>query len=61
MGNIVSRSLLARLVPQDELGKIYGLLAILDALLPFTGKSYLFLIIFCMEQKMTPDCQKKQR
>ena len=37
VGNIVSRSLLARLVPQDELGKIYGLLAILDALLPFTG------------------------
>eukprot|EP00090_Calanus_glacialis_P031798 TRINITY_DN52828_c0_g1_i1.p1 TRINITY_DN52828_c0_g1~~TRINITY_DN52828_c0_g1_i1.p1 ORF type:complete len:250 (-),score=38.74 TRINITY_DN52828_c0_g1_i1:37-732(-) len=35
VGNIVSRSLLARLVPQDELGKMYGLLAILDALLPF--------------------------
>ena len=37
VGNIVSRSLLSRLVPQDELGKIYGLLAILDALLPYAG------------------------
>ena len=37
VGNIVSWSLLARLVPQDELGKIYGLLAILDALLTFAG------------------------
>ena len=37
VGNIVSRSLIARLVPQDELGKIYGLLAILDASLPFAG------------------------
>eukprot|EP00092_Neocalanus_flemingeri_P020690 GFUD01022421.1.p1 GENE.GFUD01022421.1~~GFUD01022421.1.p1 ORF type:complete len:371 (+),score=25.84 GFUD01022421.1:115-1113(+) len=37
VGNIVSRSLLARLVRQDELGKIYGLLAILDASLPFAA------------------------
>jgi len=37
VGNIVSRSLLSRLVPQDELGKIYGLLAILDALLPYAA------------------------
>ena len=35
MGNIVNRSLLAHLVPQEELGKVYGLLAILDAILPF--------------------------
>ena len=35
MGNIVNRSLLAHLVPQQELGKVYGLLAILDAVLPF--------------------------
>ena len=35
MGNIVNRSLLAHLVPQEELGKVYGLLAILDAVLPF--------------------------
>ena len=35
MGNIVNRSLLAHLVPQQELGKVYGLLAILDAILPF--------------------------
>jgi len=35
VGNIVSRSMLAELVPQQELGKVYGLLAILDASLPF--------------------------
>jgi len=35
VGNIVSRSMLAQLVPQRELGKVYGLLAILDAALPF--------------------------
>ena len=35
MGNIVNRSLLAHLVAQEELGKVYGLLAILDAVLPF--------------------------
>ena len=29
--------MLARLVPQSELGKVYGLLAILDAALPFAG------------------------
>ena len=48
VGNIVSRSLLARLVPQDELGKIYGLLAILDALLGFhllTLKGFSYVII----------------
>ena len=32
-----SRSMLAQLVPQRELGKVYGLLAILDASLPFIG------------------------
>ena len=31
--------MLAQLVPQRELGKVYGLLAILDAMLPFLGKS----------------------
>ena len=31
--------MLAQLVPQRELGKVYGLLAILDAALPFLGKS----------------------
>ena len=30
--------MLAQLVPQRELGKVYGLLAILDASLPFLGK-----------------------
>ena len=35
MGNIVNRSLLAHLVAREELGKVYGLLAILDAVLPF--------------------------
>ena len=35
MGNIVNTSLLAHLVGQEELGKVYGLLAILDAVLPF--------------------------
>ena len=29
--------MLAELVPQQELGKVYGLLAILDASLPFLG------------------------
>ena len=46
VGNIVSRSLLARLVPQDELGKMYGLLAILDALLPFAG-TFAYITICC--------------
>ena len=32
------RSMLAQLVPKRELGKVYGLLAILDAALPFLGK-----------------------
>ena len=35
-----ARSMLARLVPQSELGKVYGLLAILDAALPFAGTSW---------------------
>ena len=41
VGNIVNRHLLARLVPQSELGKVYGLLAMLDAALPFIGESLL--------------------
>ena len=39
---LYSRSMLAQLVPQRELGKVYGLLAILDAMLPFLGK-FIFL------------------
>ena len=34
--------MLAELVPQQELGKVYGLLAILDASLPFLGNLILF-------------------
>ena len=41
VGNIVNRHLLARLVPQSELGKVYGLLAMLDAALPFIGENLL--------------------
>ena len=55
VGNIVSRSLIARLVPQDELGKIYGLLAILDASLPFADNFLTFFIclIFIISCKAT--------
>ena len=35
VGNIVNRSLVAGVVDQTELGAVYGLLAIMDAILPF--------------------------
>ena len=35
VGNIVNRSIVAAMVSQQELGAVYGLLAILDAVLPF--------------------------
>ena len=35
VGNIVNRSIVAAMVSQRELGAVYGLLAILDAVLPF--------------------------
>ena len=37
VGNIVNRSLVARVVSGEELGTVYGLLAMLDAVLPFVG------------------------
>ena len=42
--SLYSRSMLAQLVPQRELGKVYGLLAILDAALPFIGWPPLFML-----------------
>ena len=44
--SLYSRSMLAQLVPQRELGKVYGLLAILDAALPFIGWPPLFKLSF---------------
>ena len=41
VGNIVNRSMIAGIVSKQELGTVYGLLAILDAVLPFIGKSRL--------------------
>ena len=38
--------MLAELVPQQELGKVYGLLAILDASLPFLGNLMFASILF---------------
>ena len=37
VGNIVNRSMIAGIVSKQELGTVYGLLAILDAVLPFIG------------------------
>ena len=37
VGNIVNRSMIAGIVSKHELGTVYGLLAILDAVLPFIG------------------------
>ena len=39
VGNIVNRSLVAGVVDQTELGAVYGLLAIMDAILPFICKT----------------------
>ena len=38
VGNIVNRSMIASIVSKQELGTVYGLLAILDAVLPFIGE-----------------------
>ena len=40
VGNIVNRSMIAGIVSKHELGTVYGLLAILDAVLPFIGIKY---------------------
>ena len=39
VGNIVNRSMIAGIVSKQELGTVYGLLAILDAVLPFIGET----------------------
>ena len=49
VGNIVNRSLVARVVSGEELGTVYGLLAILDAVLPFIGLQF-FLKTFCVHK-----------
>ena len=41
--------MLAQLVPQRELGKVYGLLAILDASLPFIGFTLTFLCLHILK------------
>ena len=47
--------MLAELVPQQELGKVYGLLAILDASLPFLGKEIFALSFsFCKFHSALP-------
>ena len=55
MGNIVNRSLIAGIVSQQELGSVYGLLAMMDAALPFIGNS---LIIYAhLKLRMDTICQ----
>ena len=49
--------MLAELVPQQELGKVYGLLAILDAALPFLGNFILAFILFLQNSLSTPPGQ----
>ena len=39
VGNIVNRSMIAAIVSKDELGTVYGLLAMFDAVLPFIGNT----------------------
>ena len=46
--------MLAELVPQQELGKVYGLLAILDASLPFLGKEIFAFILFLQNSFSSP-------